>query len=137
MNDSQLYICIDFLIMTVFTYSVGNTELTITSLNYYIFNTIIAAHWKDLGIELLKQNYVHELTNIEVNYCDVKICCREMFNYWLQVDCNANWNQLISALDKINLKALAKKIRDDVLKGIVNDYSHVAICCMFTWITAQ
>ena len=44
-----------------------------------------------------------------------------MFNYWLQVDCNANWNQLITALDKINLKTLAQEIRDDVLKGIIND----------------
>ena len=55
-----------------------------------------------------------------------------MFNYWLQVDCNANWNQLITALEKINLNTLAVKIREDVLKGIVNEYSHIAIyidCC--------
>ena len=105
-----------------FYISVGTEKPTIKSLNYYILNTIIGNHWKDLGTELLKEENVHELTTIEKNHrYDVKICCREMFNYWLQVDCNANWNQLITALDKINLKTLAQEIRDDVLKGIIND----------------
>ena len=43
-----------------------------------------------------------------------------MFNYWLEVDHEANWNQLIHALEKINLNTLARKIREDVSEGIVN-----------------
>ena len=114
---SQLRYFYTGMIMTVFIYSVGTEKPTIKSLNCYILNTIIANHWKDLGTELLKEENVHELTTIEKNHHnDVKICCREMFDYWLQVDCNANWNQLITALDKINLNTLAQKIK----KGIVN-----------------
>ena len=83
-------------------------------------HTIIANHWKDLGTELLENEHVHELKTIETNHHhNVKICCREMFDYWLQVDCNANWNQLITALYKINLTALAQQINDDVFKGNV------------------
>ena len=69
---------------------------------------------------MLENKYVHDLTVIEANYNDVRIRCREMFDKWLQVDPKANWNQLIDALEKINLNALAQKIREDVLKGIVN-----------------
>ena len=105
--------------MTVFSY-VGIGKLTIKSLNYYILNTVIANYWKDLGIGLLKEEYLHELTTIEADHhFDVKKCCKAMFNYWLQVDCGANWNQLISALEQIHLNTLAKEIRDRVFKGIV------------------
>ena len=69
---------------------------------------------------MLENNYVHDLTVIEANYNDVRVRCREMFDKWLQVDPKATWNQLIDALEKINLNALAQKIREDVLKGIVN-----------------
>ena len=43
----------------------------------------------------------------------------EMFKFWLQVDCKANWTQLISALDKINQITLASQINDNVFKGNV------------------
>ena len=105
--------------MTVLSY-VGTGKLTIKSLNYYILNTVIAKHWKDLGTELLKEQFLHELTIIEATHnSDVKKCCNAMFNYWLQVDCDANWNQLISALEGIHLNALAQKIRDHDFKGII------------------
>ena len=105
--------------MTVFS-CVGMAKLTIKPLNYYILNTVIAKHWKDLGTELLNEEYLHELTIIEAKHnSDVKKCCNAMFDYWLQVDYKANWNQLISALEKINLNVLAQKIRDHVFKGII------------------
>ena len=105
--------------MTVFS-CVGMAKLTIKSLNYYILNTVIANYWKDLGTELLKEEYLHELTTIKANHnSDVKKCCNAMFNYWLQVDYEANWNQLISALEEIHLNVLAQKIRDHVFKGII------------------
>ena len=105
--------------MTVFS-CVGMAKLTIKSLNYYILNTVIANYWRDLGTELLKEEYLHELTTIKANHnSDVKKCCNAMFNYWLQVDCEANWNQLISALEEIQLNALAKEIRGRVFKGII------------------
>ena len=109
-------------------------------------HTIIANHWKDLGTELLEKEHVHELTTIETNHHhDVKVCCREMFNYWLRVDCNANWNQLITALYMINLTALAQQIHDDVFIGnvmsiatelVANKCSLLAIttCCIFTYV---
>ena len=105
--------------MTVFSY-VGMAKLTVKSLDYYILNTVIANHWKDLGTELLKEEYLHQLITIEAKYnSDVKNCCRAMFNYWLQVDYEAKWNQLISALEEIHLNVLAQKIRNHVFKGII------------------
>ena len=106
--------------LTVFSY-VGITELTIKSLSDYISNTEISVHWKGLGTKLLNDTYVQHLTIIETNNRhDVRVCCREMFIYWLQVDREANWNQLINALEEMQLNTLAKEIREDVLEGMVN-----------------
>ena len=98
---------------------------------------------------MLKDKHVFRLEIIETSsHHDVMVCCREMFNYWLEIDSEANWNHLIHALEKINLNTLAQKIREDVLEGIVNSWlrslliwrsyvdvtTYPAICYMFMYI---
>ena len=61
------------------------------------------------------------LKNIEKNEPDVQSCCTRLFDHWLTVDVHASWNKLIEALEEINEKYLAEKIRRKVLnlKGTV------------------
>ena len=37
-------------------------------------------------------------------------CCTAMFDYWLQVDTNASWDKLITALQSVQHEVLAAKI---------------------------
>ena len=66
----------------------------------------------------MQDEWVYKLNVIEANHPnDVERCCAEMFQYWLQVDTDASWNKLVDALVQIKHKALATKIKKDVLKG--------------------
>ena len=47
---------------------------------------------------------------------DVTACCREMFKRWLEMQHDASWSQLVMALTKIGLNAIA----DDINKLIKN-----------------
>ena len=40
-----------------------------------------------------------------------------MFECWLQVDIEANWNKLVNALEHIQQNATAAKVRQDILTG--------------------
>ena len=51
---------------------------------------------------------------------EVEVCCDKMFQYWLEVDTEANWNKLIDALEHIDQNATAAKIREDNLIGNLN-----------------
>ena len=81
----------------------------------------IAPHWHDLGLQLLQGEYTNMLAVIQANHSNkVEVCCGEMFQYWLQVDTDANWNKLIDALERIDQNATAAKIREDNLMGNLN-----------------
>ena len=70
----------------------------------------IAPHWQDLGIQLLQEKDTDKLDVIQANHPNkVEDCCDEMFQYWLEVDTEANWNKLIDALEHIHQNATAEK----------------------------
>ena len=78
----------------------------------------IAPYWRDLGRQLLREKYLFKLNVIQTNNPnDVEICCDKMFEYWLSVDVQANWDKLIDALEHIQKNAMAARIRQDILIG--------------------
>ena len=74
--------------------------------------------WKDLGIELMGQDRVADLNTISANHRgDVVECCSSMFLLWLQRQPEANWQQLIDALIKIELNLLASNIKKSLISS--------------------
>ena len=70
---------------------------------------IIVKKWRDIGLELLKDDGKLEIIKIN-NSGDIEACCAEMFKQWLECDPNADWNKLITTLQKIELNVAAKYI---------------------------
>ena len=78
----------------------------------------IAPYWHDLGMQLLQEKYFFKLKVIQTNNPnDVEKCCDRMFEYWLSVDVQADWNKLIDALEHIQKNATAARIRQDIFIG--------------------
>ena len=78
----------------------------------------IAPHWQDLGMQLLPEKYTDKINVIKADHDNkVEDCCHEMFQYWLQVDTEANWKKLIDALEHIQQNAIAAKVKKDNLIG--------------------
>ena len=97
---------------------VGASKPTIQLLMKY--RDKIAPYWQDLGIELLQEN-TDKLNVIQADHPnEVEVCCNKMFQYWLEVDTDANWNKLIDALEHIHQNTTAAKIREDNLIGNLN-----------------
>ena len=95
----------------------GTDKPTMKFFNQYI-RTRVAPHWYDFGVQILGDEFVHKLDVIKANHPnDVEGCCKEMFNYWIQVDPDASWNKLTDALEQIEHYALAVKVKKDILKG--------------------
>ena len=87
------------------------------------YRDAIAPYWRDLGTQLLNNEYVRRLSVIQTNHpTDVQRCCDEMFRYWLEVDVEANWDKLINALEHIQQNATAARIRQDISIGIYKVY---------------
>ena len=92
---------------------VGANKPYLKSLMKYRNN--IAPHWYDLGIHLLQEEYTHKLHIIQAgHHNNIEYCCDEMFQYWLAVDTEANWNKLIDALELIHQSTTAAIIREDI-----------------------
>ena len=72
----------------------------------------VAKDWYDLGLHLVDEESVCRLRNIQANNRDVEVCCIEMLQFWLQVDPQASWRQLVDVLGTINYNYLAVKIED-------------------------
>ena len=93
---------------------IGANKPTIRSLMKY--RDDIAPHWHDLGTELL-QEYAHKLNVIQANHPNnVQKCCGEMFQCWLELDDEANWNKLIGAVRRID-PFIANRIAEENLNG--------------------
>ena len=76
----------------------------------------ITAKWYELGEELLEKDTA--LTAIQANYPnDVNRCCLEMFKTWLDVNPDANWSQLVIALNNIGLHRAAVSISKQYMSG--------------------
>ena len=96
----------------------GTDKPSIKLLHKYVRDRV-APQWRDLGIQLMEQESVDMLAIIEANHPnDVQRCCTEMLEYWLRNDDDASWNKLISAFEQIGQKAVAAKIKKNVVKGI-------------------
>ena len=102
--------------MTLIFVHIGANKPTLTSLMKY--RNSISPDWHDLGLQLLPEKYTDVLKVIKVNHPNkAQDCCDELFQYWLEVDTEANWNKLIDALEHIDQNAIAAKIREDISRG--------------------
>ena len=64
------------------------------------------------------QDSLADLNTISANNRgDVIVCCSSMFSLWLQRQPEANWKQLIGALNKIKLNVLASKIKKSLISS--------------------
>ena len=95
---------------------VGANKPTLRSLMKY--RNKIAPHWHDLGLQLLPEKCIDQLGVIQVDYPNsVADRCDKMFQHWLAVDTEANWNKLIDALELIQQSTTAAEIREDISRG--------------------
>lgn len=82
----------------------------------------VSSKWHDLGLELLEPEDEERLNEIEANSPkDASNCCKEMFQLWLRKCSDATWDRLIQALEEVELKTLAvkvKKMLSPVLRSI-------------------
>ena len=72
-------------------------------------NEDITIKWYDLGLELNISKGVLNL--IEHNHQqDVQVCCRKMFDTWLDEIPDASWEQLVTSLNNIKLHTAAAAV---------------------------
>ena len=87
----------------------------------------IAIKWYDLGLELVDS--YSAVKTIETDHpSNVNTCCRLMFEKWLEVKSDASWSHLITALNKIEMKAAANAISKLFISGIVNICTYTYVC---------
>ena len=62
------------------------------------------------------ENSGAQLSTIEKSYSDLRDCCREMLQLWLQINTDASWEQLIDALKSpaIQLPNIAENIEQNL-----------------------
>ena len=78
----------------------------------------VVPRWYDLGVQLLNRHHLHLLDEIQANHQkDVRACCTEMFDTWLQTKLGACWNQLCDALTEISLPVAADNIQKKFCAG--------------------
>ena len=59
----------------------------------------VIPRWYELGVKLLREDQESHLDVIQSeHYGDHKMCCKQMFWYWLSTNVSATWKQLIDAL---------------------------------------
>ena len=79
----------------------------------------LAIHWYELGAELLPSKN-NSLEMIKANHPnDVRTCCREMFLTWLNMKPDASWDQLVAALNEIELGSAAHAVSKKYISGTV------------------
>ena len=75
--------------------------------------TGFSTKWYELGLQLLEERTsIRILGEIEHdNPNNTSRCCTKMFERWLNQQPNASWDQLLTALDNINMNTAAEQIR--------------------------
>ena len=97
---------------------VGSDQPEITDLHSYVKQEV-SPKWYNLGVQLLNPEQAKKLDIIQADHPgDSETCCTAMFKYWLQVDTNASWDKLITALQKADYVVLANKIRRMISEGM-------------------
>ena len=76
----------------------------------------IATKWYELGLELVGSYNILRVIEVD-HHNDVNRCCRVMFEKWLEKTPNANWSQLVSALDNIEMNVAADAVRKLFVPG--------------------
>ena len=80
----------------------------------------MAARWHDLGAQLLTDDTVGVLDVIKVDYPnDASACCNKMLVKWLELQPNATWSQLMTALENIGMESAKQNIVHFLIKGAV------------------
>ena len=80
----------------------------------------MAARWHDLGTQLLTDDTVGVLDVIKADHPnDVSACCNKMFVKWLELQPDATWNQLFTALENIGMESVKQSIMQCLIKGTV------------------
>ena len=88
----------------------SHRRANLKDINTHVIPHIPADKWEDLGIELLDaETGAAELSRIKANNPETHQRCRAMFEKWL-LGLDATWNELIAALQNIELMFLADKI---------------------------
>ena len=83
----------------------------------------MAARWHDLGTQLLTDDTVGVLDVIKADHPnDVSACCNKMFVKWLELQPNATWSQLITALSNIGMKTIAENVIKHLIKGLCSNH---------------
>ena len=79
--------------------------------------TGFCTRWYDLGLQLLEErNGARILNEIECDYPNnASRCCIKMFEKWLQQQPRPSWNQLLTALNDINMNNAAEQIKGKLL----------------------
>jgi len=86
--------------------------------------------WYELGIQLLDANQESKLRSIRADHGhDVKKCCSEMFDYWLETHPDGIWELLVKALREpaVELNYLAHNIEKEFI-GNFCVWLHICIC---------
>ena len=77
----------------------------------HVIPHIPADKWEDIGYELLDDdNAAIELGHIKASISETRQRCKAMFEKWL-LKRSATWNELITALEKVDLTFLADNIK--------------------------
>ena len=86
--------------------------------------------WYQLGIAL--GILPHELRKIEKDYQGSDRQKTETLDLWLRLDTNATWSNVVSALQKINEHAVAKRVHQNYIAGPASKYYDMISChCRF------
>ena len=92
-------------------YFVGYDHPTAKDINTHVIPHIPADKWEDLGYELLDaDNATIELGHIKASNSETRQRCKAMFETWL-LSRSSTWNELIAALEKVQLTYLADNIK--------------------------
>ena len=94
----------------------------------------IALYWRDVGVQLLENSNMLDII-YKNNASDVEKCCREMLQCWIEVDTEANWNKLIDALEHVDLKRAAARVKRDILPGKVYYIRYAYVPSLLTPVT--
>ena len=74
----------------------------------------MAPNWYEVGAVLLEVKQESQLKLIQANHgSDVKKCCLEMLQFWMDTHPEATWHHLVTALISpgVNLAAVAADIK--------------------------
>ena len=87
----------------------------------------IATKWRELGPVLIDSYRI--ISQIESDHRnDVCTCCRVMFEKWLERTPDADWDQLIAALNEIDMKTAADVISKQLTSGDDHTVATVNSC---------